>query len=236
MTNYIFDPAPTVSVTVVGEDSRFPVSRVFCVGRNYEAHAKEMGFQVDREAPFYFTKAARAILDGSTAAAATQPYPPGTENYHYEMEMVVAIGKAGFRIPQENALDHVFGYACGLDMTRRDLQLIAREKGRPWDLGKDGEGSAVIGEIIPSAQCGHLSSGRITLAVNGETRQDQDLQDLIWSVPELIADLSKFYHLEPGDVIYTGTPSGVGAVVAGDKITGHVDGLPDIALQISDPE
>lgn len=195
-----------------------------------------MGVQVDREAPFYFTKTALAILDGSVAAAATQPYPPGTENYHYEMEMVVAIGKGGFRIPLENALDHVYGYACGLDMTRRDLQLKAREKGRPWDLGKDVEGSAVIAEIVPATQCGHCASGRITLDVNGESRQDQNLKDLIWSVPELIADLSKFYHLQPGDLIYTGTPSGVGAVTSGDKISGHIDGLPDIALTIGDPE
>ena len=236
MSDYLFDPAPTVSVAVVGEDRRYPVRRVFCVGRNYEAHANEMGFQADREAPFYFTKSAHAIQDGSASAAASQPYPPGTENYHYEMEMVVAIGTGGFRISLESAMDHVFGYACGLDMTRRDLQLKAREKGRPWDLGKDAESAAVIAEIVPAAQCGHLASGRITLAVNGETRQDQDLHDLIWSVPELIADLSKFYHLEPGDLIYTGTPSGVGPVVAGDKITGHVDGLPDISLAIGDPE
>jgi fumarylpyruvate hydrolase len=229
---YAFDAPPVPAVPVRGRDARYPIRRIFCVGRNYEAHAKEMGVQVDREAPFYFTKSAHAYVPSGS----TVPYPPETANYHYEMELVAAIGKPGFRIPVTTALDHVFGYACGLDMTRRDLQLKAREERRPWDLGKDFEQSAVLSEIVPLSESGHPSKGRIELKVNGAARQSSDLTLLIHPVPALIAHLSRFYHLQPGDLIYTGTPEGVGPVVAGDKIEGTVERVGTIALTIGPPE
>ena len=222
----LFEAPATVVVPVQGETAQFPVNRIFCVGRNYEAHAAEMGFTADRETPFYFTKTPSAIVP----SGATIPYPPGTENYHYEMEFVVAIGGHAFRIAEENAMSVVYGYACGLDMTRRDLQLVAREKGRPWDLGKDFEQSAVIGPLTKAADFGAITSQRIVLKVNGAAKQDQSLADLIWSVPELVSHLSRFYHLQPGDLIYTGTPAGVGPVVAGDRMEGTIDGLPPVVL------
>lgn len=228
MTTYLFPPAPTPAIPVAGSSDHYPVRRIFCVGRNYEAHAKEMGVQVDREAPFYFTKAA----DTYVPSGASISYPPGTSNYHYEMELVAVIGKAGFEIARDQALEHVFGYACGLDMTRRDLQLAAREQRRPWDLGKDVEQSAVISEIIPAQQCGHLSNGAIELRVNGESKQSSDLSLLIHGIADLVAHLSRFYHLTPGDVIFTGTPEGVGPVVAGDHIAGSIAGLGGISLTI----
>lgn len=229
MTSYVFDPAPLPAAPVCSTDARYPINRIFCVGRNYEAHAREMGVQVDREAPFYFTKSPSTYVP----SGATVAYPPATENYHYEMELVVAIGKPGFRIARERALDVVYGYACGLDMTRRDLQLAARAKQRPWDIGKDFEDSAVLSEIVPVADCGHPTSGTLELRVNGETKQSSDLTLLIWSVPELIAHLSTLYHLQPGDLIYTGTPEGVGAVKTGDRIEGSVAGVGGIALTIA---
>ena len=232
MTQYLFPPPAVVAVPIKGRGELFPVNRIFCVGRNYEAHAREMGVAVDREAPFYFTKAASAYVP----SGATVSYPPGTKNYHYEMELVVAIGKEGFRIPAEHALEHVFGYASGLDMTRRDLQMQAREKQRPWDLGKDFEQSAVLAEIVPASDIGHPATGKIELAVNGTVKQFSDLSLLIHPVPALIAHLSGFYHLQPGDLIYTGTPEGVGAVVAGDRITGTVAGVGDIALNVGPSE
>lgn len=228
MTTYLFPPSPIPAIPVAGSNDRYPVRRIFCVGRNYEAHAKEMGVQVDREAPFYFTKAA----DTYVPSGASISYPPGTSNYHYEMELVAVIGKAGFEIPREQAQEHVFGYACGLDMTRRDLQLAAREQRRPWDLGKDVEQSAVISAIVPAQQCGHPSSGAIELRVNGEQKQSSDLSLLIHGISDLIAHLSRYYHLTPGDVIFTGTPEGVGPVVAGDHIAGSIAGLGDISLTI----
>ena len=225
---YVFAPPPVVSLPVAGISDRYPVNRIFCVGRNYEDHAKEMGTVVDRETPFYFTKAASAAI----ASGATIAYPKGTANYHHEMELVVALGADASNIPVDQALSVVFGYACGLDMTRRDLQMQAREKGRPWDLGKDVEESAVVAPIVPVGTCGHPTTGAIALSVNGKVRQSADLKDLVWSVPELISHLSGFYNLRAGDLIFTGTPAGVGAVVAGDKITGHIDGLGEIALTI----
>jgi len=188
-----------------------------------------MGGTVDREAPFYFTKAsAHYAASGSTIA-----YAPGTGNYHYEMELVVAIGKAGFRIAEPHALDHVFGYACGLDMTRRDLQTAAKEKQRPWDISKDVEQSAVLGEIAPAAVAGHPARGRIELRVNGQTKQSADTSQLIHSVPAVIAHLSQYYHLEPGDLIYTGTPEGVGPVKVGDRLEGSIEGVGTIAVQVA---
>ena len=236
MTKYLFDPPANPIVKIAGEELWYPVRRVFCVGRNYEAHAKEMGAEVDREEPWYFNKSAHMIQMAIPGTGTTQPYPPCTENYHHEMEMVVAMGKGGFRIPKDKALDYVYGYACGLDMTRRDLQQVAKDKRRPWDIGKDVENAAVMGEIVPVTKCGHPKTGRIWLTVNGEIRQDQDLADLIWSVPEIISHLSKYYHLEQGDLIYSGTPSGVGPVVAGDKIEGHVEGLPSLEVTITPAE
>jgi fumarylpyruvate hydrolase len=231
-TEFLFPAAPVPSVAIRGEATRFPVNRIFCVGRNYAEHAKEMGVEVDREAPFYFLKQAGAIV----ASGATIPYPPGTSNYHYEMEFVVAIGAPAWGMPVASAMDVVFGYACGLDMTRRDLQLDARGKGRPWDFGKDFEQSAVITPIVPKAAFGAIADQRITLAVDGATKQDSKLTELVWSVAELISYLSRFYHLVPGDLIYTGTPAGVGPVVAGNHITGSIDGLPPLELTITTAE
>lgn len=236
MSSFVFAPPTVPAAPIQGIDSQFPVRRIFCVGRNYEAHAAEMGVQADRESPFYFTKSAHALQDASEGRNAAQPYPPGTNNYHHEVELVVALGGAGFRVPQAQALDLVYGYACGLDMTRRDLQIAERKKQRPWDLGKDVENSAVIGTIMPVAASGHPSTGRIMLSINGDVRQDQDLADMIWSVPELISHLSGFYHLMAGDLIYTGTPSGVGAVEPGDQIDGRIDGLAGVSLSIGPPE
>ncbi len=232
MSDYLFPPPPLVAAAIRGRRERFPIHRIFCVGRNYEAHAKEMGVAVDREAPFYFTKAASHYLPSGASIA----YPPGTQNYHYELEFVVAIGQGGFRIPAADALNHVFGYACGLDMTRRDLQLQAREKQRPWDLGKDFEQSAVLAEIVPAADIGHPASGKIELSVNGNVKQSSDISLLIHPVPALIAHLSTFYHLQAGDLIYTGTPEGVGPVVAGDRIAGKIEGIGDIALMLGPAE
>jgi fumarylpyruvate hydrolase len=230
---YIFNPPAIQSLPINGKTERFPINRLFFVGRNYYAHAVEMGRPVDKsvERPFYFTKSPQTLL----LSGATVAYPPETNNFHFEMEMVVAIGKPGFRVSQENAHEIIYGYATGLDMTRRDLQLVAREKGRPWDLGKDVEQSSVCTEILPM-EGKIIDQGAIALEVNGETKQSSDVNKLIWNVREIIADLSLFYHLQPGDLIYTGTPEGVGAVVAGDKITGHVDGITQVALQIGQPE
>lgn len=232
MTEYLFQPKAVPAAIVRGQEARFPINRIFCVGRNYEAHAREMGVEVDREAPFYFLK------DGSTylASGSTIAYPPGTENYHYEMELVIAIGQPAFRIASEDALGIVYGYACGLDMTRRDLQLAARAKQRPWDLGKNFEQSGVLSEIVPVAECGHPQTGLLELRVNGETKQSTDLDLLIWKLPELISHLSRYYHLQPGDLIYTGTPEGVGAVKPGDKIEGSIANVGTIELTITEPE
>jgi fumarylpyruvate hydrolase len=191
-----------------------------------------MGAVVDREAPFYFTKSAEHCV----ASGSKVPYPPGTSNYHYEMELVAVIGATAFRVPADRALECVFGYACGLDMTRRDLQQAGKDQRRPWDLGKDVEQSAVLGEIAPAREAGHPREGRIELRVNGETRQSSDLSLLIHGVPEVIAHLSTFYHLQPGDLIYTGTPEGVGPVKPGDELAGSIAGVGTIALSIGAPE
>ena len=226
---YLFPPAPPVAIAVEGDDRLLPVGRIFCVGRNYADHAREMGVEVDREAPFYFTKPADAIVPSGAAI----PYPPGTANYHYEMELVVAIGAPVHDVPVARALDAVLGYAAGLDMTRRDLQLDARAKGRPWDLGKAFEQSAVIGAVRRREAFGAIGGQAIRLTVNGTVRQEARLADLVWSVPELVSHLSRYYHLAPGDLIYTGTPAGVGAVVPGDRLDGTVDGLAPVRLTIT---
>lgn len=230
---YLWNPASVYSLPVRGKSERLPVNRLFFVGRNYHAHALEMGRTVDKavERPFYFTKSPSTLVESGT----TVPYPPETKNYHHEMELVVAIGAPGFRVAEAGAHKLVYGYACGLDMTRRDLQLSARDKGRPWDLGKDFEGSSVISAIV-LAEGRVLSQGEIALTVNGQPRQKADLSQLIWDIRELIADLSKFYHLQPGDLVFTGTPEGVGPVVAGDRIDGRIEGVGEIVLHIGAAE
>ena len=216
---------------VSGTDALFPVRRIYCVGRNYADHIREMGFDPDREPPFFFNKPADAIVpNGSTLG-----YPMSSENFAYEMELVVAIGKSGANIPQASALDHVYGYAVGLDMTRRDLQLAARDRGRPWEPGKAFDASAPIGAIHPVSEVGHPQAGRIWLKVNNEIRQDADLRQLVWSIPEQIAYLSRLYVLQAGDLIFTGTPAGVGPVQPGDRISGGVDGVDTIAIRIGPP-
>ena len=217
------------AVPVAGTGDAFPVRRIYCVGRNYAAHAREMGGDPDREPPFFFMKPADAIVpDGATIA-----YPMATENYQHEIELVAAIGTGGTAIPVDAALDHVYGYAVGLDMTRRDLQIQARERKRPWDMGKGFDHSAPCAAVHRVDDVGHIDSGAIWLKVNGEVRQQSDIANLIWSVPETIAYLSNLVELAPGDVIYTGTPEGVGAVVAGDRLEGHVDGLSDLTITIA---
>ncbi|MBK6864194.1 MAG: fumarylacetoacetate hydrolase family protein [Ideonella sp.] len=228
-TTYLWNPLPLPSLPVRGKAERLPVNRLFFVGRNYHAHAQEMGRPVDKSAeqPFYFTKSPQTLAP----SGATVAYPPGTSNFHHEMELVVVIGKSGFRVAPADAAALIYGYACGLDMTRRDLQLAARDKGRPWDLGKDVEESSVVSEVV--AMPGRLiEHGAIELSVNGQMRQQSDIDKLIWSIPELIADLSMYYHLQQGDLIFTGTPEGVGPVVAGDRLEGRIEGLGSIVLQV----
>ncbi len=226
MASFVFIAPAVSSIQVRNESAKFPVNRIFCVGRNYAAHALEMGNEVDREAPFYFTKAAAAIV----ASGSEIPFPLKTADLHHEMEFVVAIGAPAFQVNVEEAWSVVYGYACGLDMTRRDLQAIAKEKRRSWDLAKDFENSAVIAPITKADEFGKVGSQRIHLEVNGEPKQDAQLSEMIWAVPEIISDLSDFYHLERGDMIMTGTPAGVGPVVPGDRITGGIEGLDPISL------
>ncbi len=228
MTDYVFDAPQQASLAVKGSDDRFPIRRIFCVGRNYEAHAREMGKDPDREPPFFFTKPADAALDTPCTIA----YPKLTENLHYEIELVIAIGKGGSDIAEADVMDHAWGAAVGLDMTRRDLQTEAKNMGRPWDWGKAFDQSAPIGAIVPIADVPSVEKGRIWLAVNGETKQDADIADLIWSVREHISTLSKSMTLAPGDIVMTGTPAGVGAVVAGDVITGGVEGVGELEVKI----
>ncbi|WP_425097657.1 fumarylacetoacetate hydrolase family protein [Tropicibacter sp. S64] len=228
---FVIDPTPTPSVAVLGSEDRFPVRRIFCVGRNYAAHAREMGKDPDREPPFFFTKPADAVVDSGS----TIPYPPETSNFHYEAEMIVAIGTGGRNIAEAGALSHVWGYGTGNDLTRRDLQQVAKDMGRPWDWGKAFDNSAVIGPLSPVSQVGHPSSGSIKLTVNGETKQDGDLTELIWSIPEVIAILSRSIALAPGDLIMSGTPAGVGKLKPGDVCTASVVGLADCTVTIGEP-
>ncbi|MBZ9973881.1 MULTISPECIES: fumarylacetoacetate hydrolase family protein [unclassified Mesorhizobium] len=225
---FVIAPPRQPSVAVQGSEDRFPVRRIFCVGRNYAAHAREMGKDPDREAPFFFAKPADAAVDSGVSVA----YPPRTSNFHYEAELVVAIGVEATNVDVEDSLKHVWGYAVGNDLTRRDIQLEARDKGRPWDEGKGFDNSAVIGPIHSVATAGHPSSGSIKLTVNGETKQDADLQELIWSVPEIISILSQSFTLKPGDLIMTGTPAGVGALSPGDTCVVAIYGLGSISTTI----
>jgi fumarylpyruvate hydrolase len=226
---FVFAPAATASIAMAGEASRFPVRRIFCVGRNYAAHAREMGKDPDREPPFFFTKPADAVVDSGTSV----PYPPETANFHYEIELVVAIGREGFAIDRAQALDHVFAYGVGIDLTRRDLQFEARDKGRPWDWGKAFDNSAPIAPLHRAASAGHPAKGRIWLAVNDVVKQDADLAELIWPVADIVAILSRSMRIKPGDVIMTGTPAGVGPIVAGDRVSGGIDGLGTIEIKIA---
>jgi fumarylpyruvate hydrolase len=226
--SYIFPPPPTPAVTVKGRAEQFAVHRIYCVGRNYAAHAREMGANPEREPPFFFSKPATALVPNH----AKVPYPSRTNNFHHEIELVVAIGKGGRNIPADQALDYVFGYAVGNDLTRRDLQADAKDHGRPWDTSKGFDHSAVISAITPASQTGHPRSGRFWLNVNGQPRQQADIAELIWSVPEVIAELSTFFELQPGDLIYTGTPAGVGALKRGDRLEGGIDGLEELVTII----
>ena len=223
--NYVIDLA-IPSLAVEGSDARFPVGRIYCVGRNYADHAREMGHDPDREPPFFFMKAANSVVEsGSTIA-----YPVGTKDVHHEIEMVVAIGKGGKNIPVEKALEHVWGYAVGLDMTRRDIQAEAKKMGRPWEMGKSFDESAPVSALRPASKIGHPAKGAIWLKVNGEVKQQGDLAMQIWSVPEQINYLSNLITLQPGDLIFSGTPAGVGPVKAGDKLEGHVDGVGELIV------
>ncbi len=227
---YLFEPAPVFALPVVGEGALYPVRRIFCVGRNYAKHAAEMGNEVDREAPFYFTKTpANAVRSGAELA-----YPPGTSDYHHEMEMVFALGAELFRAERKEAEAAVFGYGTGLDMTRRDVQAAAKEKRRPWDTGKDVEGAAVLSALTKGAM--DLKGRRIHLSVNGEIRQDASLDELIHDVPAILVHLSTLYHLGPGDIVMTGTPAGVGPVEAGDTLEGGVEGLEPVSLTLTAAE
>ena len=227
-TEFVIDPPKVNSIPVEGETRRFAVNRIFCVGRNYADHAREMGHDPDREPPFFFMKPATAIVtDGQDMA-----YPSLSKDVHHEIEMVVAIGKGGSNISPEQALKHVWGYGVGLDMTRRDLQGEAKKMGRPWDTGKAFDQSAPCSALMPVSQCGHPSNGAVRLFVNDELRQEGDLNQLIWNVPDTIAYLSTLFALEPGDLIFSGTPAGVAAVKKGDVLKGHVDGLPDLIVRI----
>jgi len=225
----VFDLGDRPGVAIHGSEKTFPVRRIYCVGRNYEAHAREMGTDPDRDPPFFFTKPADAVV----ANGVDVPYPARTENFHHEIELVVAIGQGGRDISVEDAEQHIFGYAVGNDLTRRDLQVAARKQGRPWDTGKAFDLSAPITAIHAVADNGHIREGEINIKVNGEIRQQADIRDLIWSVPEIVAELSTLFELHPGDLIYTGTPAGVGPVVAGDLMEGYIEGLDTLTNRVT---
>jgi fumarylpyruvate hydrolase len=230
--SYVFTPPPVVSVPVVGRTERFPVHRIYCVGRNYEEHAKEMGF-TGREPPFFFLKPADAIVVAEAGKTAVIPYPGLTSNLHHEIELVVAIGRGGRGIRAEDAAKHIFGYAVGLDMTRRDLQTEMKKQGRPWCIGKGYDQSAPIGPITPAAEAGDIANAAIWVQVNGSDRQRSNIGKLIWNIAETIEHLSNAWELQPGDLIYTGTPEGVAAVVKGDTMSGGVDGLTGISVKVA---
>jgi len=230
----VFPPAPQVAVPVVGSDAVFPVHRIYCVGRNYAEHAKEMG-GTGREAPFFFMKPADAVLYGAPGTTAQMPYPTLTANLHHEIELVVAIGTGGHHIKAADAHRHIFGYAVGLDMTRRDLQNDMKKQSRPWCIGKGFEHSAPIGAITQAAQVPGIAQARIALEVNGQMRQSSVISKMIWNIAETIEQLSVGWQLQPGDLIYSGTPEGVGAVQAGDVLVGSIDGLSDLRMVITAP-
>lgn len=229
---FVFAPPAPVAVPIAGSQDTFPVRRVYCVGRNYAAHAREMGFDPDREPPFFFCKPADAVVPVAEGQTLSLPYPPETANLHYEIELVAAIGQGGADIAVDDAHKHVWGYAVGLDMTRRDLQMKMREAGRPWELGKAFDRSAPIGPLHPAASSSGIEHAGIWLQVNGTDKQRSDIGKLTWSVAETVAYLSRYFRLEPGDLIYTGTPEGVGPVVRGDQMLGGVDGLGTLSVKM----
>ena len=228
MNEYFFEPVKTTSLPVTGSDKRYPINRIFCVGRNYVDHAKEMGAEVDRDQPFFFTKPADSIVHSGSKIG----YPPGTENLHYEMELVVAIAHEVFQADLEQAKASVFGYACGLDLTRRDLQSRFKQKSHPWDLAKAFENSAVMSAINSSISIDDLNDRKIELRQNGTLKQSALLADMVWRVEELIEFLSHYYHLKAGDLIFTGTPAGVGAIEKGDTLKGSITGIDSLELSI----
>jgi fumarylpyruvate hydrolase len=228
MTTFAIPPASIPSLAIAGSTERFPLRRVFCVGRNYAAHAREMGNDPDREPPFFFTKPADAVVP----AAGTLPYPPATNDMHHEVEMVVALGKGGANVPVADALSLVWGYGVGLDLTRRDLQAVAKELSRPWDMAKGFDASAPCSELHPVSEVGHPDKARIWLEVNGAVKQDGNLQEMIWPVADVIAHLSRFVTLQPGDLIFSGTPAGVGPLKPGDKVRGGLDGVAGFQLEV----
>jgi fumarylpyruvate hydrolase len=230
-TEFVFPAPPVVSVPVMGQPARFPVHRIYCVGRNYEDHAKEMGF-TGREPPFFFMKPADALVVVPAGETGSMAYPTLTKNLHHEIELVAAIGTGGKNIAAADALKHVFGYAVGLDMTRRDLQGEMKKQGRPWDIGKSFEQSAPIGPIVPATAAGDVLNAEISLQVGGKDRQRSNVSKLIWNLAETIEHLSAAWELQPGDLIFTGTPEGVAAVVAGDTLVGEVKGLPALRVTI----
>ncbi len=223
---------PGTFVPIVGSSMQFPVRRVYCIGRNYAAHAREMGSDPTREPPFFFQKPTEAIQNVAPGTVADHPYPPLTKNYHYEVELVAALNKGGRNIPMSTALEHVYAYALGLDMTRRDLQRAMGDEKKPWEIGKSFDCSAPIGPLHLVGQIGHFTKGSIWLKVNGVTKQNANLNQMIWSVAEQISKLSEAFELFPGDVIYSGTPENVGPVVRGDVIECHIDGLPNLSVKI----
>ena len=229
---YVFTPPAITALPIRGSDELFPVRRVYCIGRNYAEHAIEMGHDPNKEPPFFFQKNPDNLVPGSARNGGKFPYPSATSDVHHEIELIVALKKGGENIPVEKALDHVFGYAVGLDMTRRDLQGEAKKMGRPWEIGKAFESSAPCGEIVPAEKIGHPNAGAIWLKVNGEARQQGDLNQMIWKVPEAISYLSGLFRLAAGDLIMTGTPAGVGAVKKGDELLGHVDQIGDIKVKV----
>lgn len=233
MTDFIFPPHEAAALAIDGSDARFPVRRVYCVGRNYAGHAREMGSDPSREPPFFFSKPgdAHAVVAVAPGTTAELPFPPRTDNFHYECELVVAIGKGGADIAVEDAAAHIFGYAVGFDMTRRDLQGKMKDAGRPWEIGKAFDFSAPVGTLHPAATVAGIEAAAISLQVDGATRQSGHVDEMIWSIPETIANLSTYFTLQPGDLIFTGTPEGVGAVQRGQTLVGHVDGLSDIAVR-----
>ncbi|GGI15902.1 fumarylacetoacetate hydrolase family protein [Oxalicibacterium faecigallinarum] len=227
----LFSVTPT-TIPIVGRTDRFPVRRIYCIGRNYAAHAREMGSDPTREPPFFFQKPSDAIQFVPPGQTVDHPYPTLTKNYHYEIELVAALHKGGKDIPVETALQHVFGYAVGLDMTRRDLQAAMKKEEKPWEIGKSFDKSAPIGPLHPAASIGNFTEGKIWLKVNGQVKQSSDLKNMIWSVAEQISNLSRAFELMPGDIIYSGTPENVGPVVRGDVMEGYIERLPSISLKV----
>ncbi|MEO7242651.1 MAG: fumarylacetoacetate hydrolase family protein [Variovorax sp.] len=229
--NYVFPPSKTVSLPIVGQAARFPVHRIYCVGRNYEEHAKEMGF-TGREPPFFFLKPADALVAVDADSTGRMAYPSLTKNLHHEIELVVAIGTGGKNIAVGDAMKHIFGYAVGLDMTRRDLQNEMKKQGRPWSIGKGFDQSAPTGPVVPVAQAGDIGVAEISVQVNGKDRQRSTIDKLIWNIAETIEHLSAAWELQPGDLIFTGTPEGVAAVVGGDTMVGRITGLPTLSVEV----